>query len=208
MRIRTITVKMLWERCYLLIDKNNEAVIIDPGGDGQKILKVLDEEQVKLKAILITHGHFDHIGAVQEIKAKTGAEVIAHEEGEKYLREQAYNLSTDFGMDISFEADRYVTDKEQLRFNESELEFEVIHVPGHTADSVAYYHQETDSLFSGDIIFKLGIGRTDFPGSDSSKLAQGIKERIFSLPSQTTIHPGHGFKTMVEFERERNPYIT
>ncbi|ONI46634.1 hypothetical protein AN642_02840, partial [Epulopiscium sp. SCG-B10WGA-EpuloA2] len=159
------------------------------------------------KAIFITHGHFDHIGAVEEIRKNTGAEVIAHKEGKRYLHDPQFNLSTHIGETISFDADKYVGANEELNINNGELQFKVIYVPGHSADGVAYYHKPSNSLFVGDIIFRASIGRTDLPGSDSLKLISGIKEKILTLSDDTTLYPGHGLKTTVAFEKKNNPFI-
>ncbi|OON95888.1 MAG: hypothetical protein ATN31_10370 [Candidatus Epulonipiscioides saccharophilum] len=207
MEIKRITVGTMGEQCYLIIDDNKEAVMIDPGDDAAILIDELNKAGATLKAILITHGHFDHISAVEAVKAKTGAEVIAHKEGKKYLPNPVYNLSSMVGLNISIEADRYVSANEEININDSELKFKVIYVPGHSSDGVAYYNKENEALFVGDILFRLGIGRTDLPGSNSLQLIEGIENKIFTLPAETKVYPGHGEETTVGFEKKNNPFF-
>ncbi|WP_010168070.1 MBL fold metallo-hydrolase [Candidatus Epulonipiscium viviparus] len=207
MNIRTITVGNMGEQCYLLIDDNHDAVMVDPGDDANILLHELEAADATLKAILITHGHFDHIAAVEEIREKTGAKVIAHKEGKRYLTDPTYNLSNMIGKNISFEADMYVSANEEIKLNDSELTFKVLYVPGHTSDGVAFYHAATATLFAGDIIFRNSVGRTDLPGSNTLQLLEGIKSKIFKLPDATLIYPGHGLRTTVGFEKKNNTFV-
>ncbi|ONI45785.1 hypothetical protein AN640_04110 [Candidatus Epulonipiscium fishelsonii] len=215
MKIVTLKVGVFEEMTYILIDeRTNKVVIIDPGAEATRIINYLKEIGLvenrqgtsDLLAILITHGHYDHIGAIPELVEKFGPEVIAHEESKIYLNNSGYNLSSKVGREmIELDASRYIKDGEILKFSD-ELEFKVIYVPGHTLDGVAYYHEKSKSIFVGDIIFKRSIGRSDFFGGNQKQLIAGIKNKIFNLPDNVKIYCGHGDVTTVGEEKSLNPY--
>ncbi|OOB80009.1 MAG: hypothetical protein ATN34_01495 [Epulopiscium sp. Nele67-Bin002] len=208
MRINMYPVGEIEELCYLAIDENtNEAVLVDPGTEAKRLLKAIDDEGVSLKAILITHGHYDHIGGVMEIRKATGAKVIAHVEGKNYLPNPAYNLSGYRPVStIQFDADEYVEEGE-LHINDGELQFEVIHIPGHTSDGVAFYSANAKVIFVGDILFKNGVGRSDLPGGNHISLIEGIKHKLLSLPDDVAVLPGHGPTTSIGLEKRTNMYL-
>ncbi|OOB80258.1 MAG: hypothetical protein BEN19_05900 [Epulopiscium sp. Nuni2H_MBin003] len=208
MKIKKILVGPVQELCYFIVDEDTkDAVMIDPGDEAERLISYIQKEEINLRAILITHAHFDHIGAVEAIKEQTGAEIIAHRNGKKTLLDPNFNLSCMTQTPISFEADRYVDDKEMINLESMGLTFEVIFVPGHTMDGVAYYSKQLSAVFVGDIIFKNGVGRSDLPGGNAQQLIAGIQDKICTLPTETTIYPGHGFTTNVADEIQNNPYI-
>lgn len=207
MILKILTVGMMAVNCYIVGDETSgKGVVIDPGADGDKIIEVIQKENLAIEYILLTHGHFDHIGALDQVKEFTHAKVIIHEEGKAYLSDPSLNLSGAFG-DNGFtkNADRFVTDGEIIEVGN--LKFKVIHTPGHTMDGVNYYEENNKVLFSGDSLFQKSIGRTDFPKGDFSLLTTSIKEKLFILPEDIMVYPGHEGATTIKLEKRHNPYF-
>ncbi|MGL4738495.1 MAG: MBL fold metallo-hydrolase [Cellulosilyticaceae bacterium] len=210
MRIDTLTVGMLQEHTYIVSDEvTKAAVIIDPGADAGRIIDFVKNNELDVKKILLTHGHFDHIGAVPELRTAIGCGVIAHEVAPMYLEKPENNLSRVFGHnDLQFAADEYVGDQDLICIEGSDtLTFEVIFAPGHTADGVAFYHRASGNAFVGDIIFRGSVGRSDHPGGNAAHLIHSIQTKIFTLPEDVVVHPGHGPATTVGYEKRTNPYF-
>ncbi|MGL4344149.1 MAG: MBL fold metallo-hydrolase [Cellulosilyticaceae bacterium] len=210
MRIDVLTVGMLQEHTYIVSDEMTKAAaIIDPGAEAGRIIDFVRNNGLEVKKILLTHGHFDHIGAVPELREALGCPVVAHEVSPMYLEKPENNLSRVFGrMDLQFVADEYVKDKEVIHIEGSdELVFEVVFAPGHTADGVAFYHRASGNAFVGDIIFRGSVGRADHPGGNAAQLLQSIQREIFTLPEDVVLHPGHGPSTTVGYEKRTNPYF-
>lgn len=210
MKIEQLTVGLLQEHTYFVIDEGTKhAFMIDPGAQADIILNKVQEEGLIIEKILLTHGHFDHIGAVKKIKEALGVVVVAHERGTDYLENPAWNLSGMFGGEsLTLQADIYVKhgDKVALEAN-PEVTFEVIHIPGHTTDGVAYYSAQNNVAIVGDIIFDGSVGRTDNPGGDMNMLLKYIPQRLFVLPEETIIYCGHGNHTTVKKEKYTNPFF-
>lgn len=180
---------------YLVSDQDS-TFIIDPGADGEKILAFIQEKNLEVDKIILTHGHFDHIGAVAYIQEKTGAKLFIHSEDKEYLMDGQKNLSY-------FTGDLIETVSPDSLLEEGDLigNFRVIHSPGHTPGSICLYNEEEGILFSGDTIFKNGYGRTDFPGGDQQTLFNSIR-KLLQLPDETIVLPGHGPSTTIaEFKR-------
>lgn len=209
MKIERLTVGMLQEHTYFVIDeKSKTTFIIDPGAEASRLLKKVKEEGLKVQAILLTHAHFDHIGAAPELREALKCEIITHEESKIYLSNANYNLSGVFGdMPFTFEADRYIKEGDLLHLNESDITFKVLFAPGHTLDGIAYYSEEQGVAFVGDIIFKGSIGRCDHPGGDMQTLLRSIPQQIFTLPEKTILYAGHGEATTVGKEKSTNPFF-
>lgn len=217
MLIHKIQVGPLQVCCYLVIDQGAaEAMIIDPGADSGEIVAFLKKQGLLLKNMVITHGHGDHIGANAGIKkAFPDAQICVHEADEDMLPYPAKNLSilaAFYGGTTvrSPMADRLLRDGDTVAAGRHT--FEVIHTPGHTPGGIClYYNNPADEkppvLFSGDTLFKEGIGRTDFPGCDQKKLIHAIKERLFVLDERTIVYPGHGPSTTIAEEKKNNPFI-
>lgn len=204
MDFSVIVTGVLEENCYIVYDKAGTCVIIDPGDDSEAIADNISENDLTPKAILLTHGHFDHTGAVVALKERyESLPVYIHYDDRKMLSEPEQQGTFDFGVNDEFEADRYIEDGEKLRFGT--LEFTVIHTPGHTKGSCCFLCDGT--LFSGDTLFKGSVGRVDLPGGSESAMKKTLREKIAPLPDFLTVHPGHGdFTTMAE-EKAENPYI-
>lgn len=206
MNIKRFTHGMCQANAYILSDeKTGNAVMFDSCGCNDKIIKYLNENKLSLKAILLTHGHFDHIDGLSELKNITGADVYIFSEEEKFLSDSELNLSyNDADFDSSLQkADYLLSDGEKLCI--AGMEIQVIHTPGHTSGSVCF--KCGDCLFSGDTLFMGSIGRFDFPTGDGSEEVKSIKERLLILENDVKVYPGHGFSTTIGKEREENPYL-
>ena len=201
MEIKTFEAGPLGANNYLLIDEN-EAVIIDCSEVKSEILKELEGKV--LKYILLTHGHFDHVLGVNEMREKTNAKVLIHQNDISRMNEsaaimQSFGVS---GVDIP-KADDYINDGDTLSFGNTKIK--IIHTPGHTEGCVCYLIDE--KLFSGDTLFKDSVGRCDLPGGNFSKMSDSIKNILFKLDDNTEVYPGHGPKTSIGYEKQYNELI-
>jgi len=205
MIIEVVLVGHLEVNCYVLAAKEGlRAIIIDPGGEDRKIKKVLDRHQLKPGIVVNTHGHIDHIGCDD----KFGAPVYIHTDDAALLKDAGLNMS-EF-LNIPFTVNSKINtlqDKDKIELDGVELE--VIHVPGHTPGGIALLLKAPKDkiLFSGDSLFCRSIGRTDFPGADGGLLIQGIKEKLFILPDDTVVYPGHGPSSTIGEEKRENPFL-
>lgn len=199
--------------CYFIYDDDTkELLIADPAGDADKLKQRITEYGLKPVAILLTHGHFDHIGAVDELRAEYGIKVYCMEEEKEVLENVAYNLSTWMGEGFTVKPDVLLTDGQELVL--AGMRIRVIATPGHTRGSCCYYFEQEekehqphpgDFLLSGDTLFAESYGRTDFPTGSMSQLTRSIKEKLFVLPDETPVYTGHGEPTSIEHEKRYNP---
>lgn len=206
MKIKSVVSASMGENCYIVIDENsNKAVIIDPGENADKIYKSACDEQAEVEYILLTHCHFDHIGAVEKLKDMTKAQVIIPK-GEELLAENpVYNLSAMTGNEFIVNYDKVVGSGDIISFGNIELK--LISTPGHTPGGACYYAEEYDVLFSGDTLFYMSVGRSDFPMGDGNLLNKSIIDKLFVLPENTKVFPGHGNTTTIGFEKQNNMYV-
>ncbi len=204
MEIKLFTVGELGVNCYL-VSENGKAVVIDPGGDGEAILRVLQEKSLQLEGIINTHGHFDHIGANGQLKAATKAPLYIHREDAGYLQDPEANLSLWAGLGpvVSPPADVLLSGGEVLEL--AGLAFEVLHTPGHSPGGICL--KVGNVLFTGDTLFSGSVGRVDFPGSSWEKLVRSITEVILPLDPDTVIYPGHGPASTLKAEKQQNPFL-
>lgn len=204
--IKSMTLGMVATNCYLIINKETKkALLIDPADNALRISNVIEENVCTLKAILLTHGHFDHIMALNELKKRYNVPVYAHEEEEDVLKQSSLNMSGMIGQIYTTQADIYVKDGEHLKL--AGLDIIVLHTPGHTKGGVCYYLPEEKVLMSGDTLFHCSIGRTDFPTGSMSQLVRSVKEQLFVLPDDVQVYPGHDSVTSIGYEKQYNPFF-
>ena len=189
---------------YFYIDeKTKHGWLIDAGAEAQKLLNVIKQNDWKIEAILLTHGHFDHIGAVEKISKELNIPYLIHLEGKKYLENPQFNLSSFFAHQIVLNKAEYFDDNDIISLSNDSAKLKVISTPGHTLDSVVFYDEKNHLAFVGDTIFKAGYGNTQFPGGDENTLMNSIKNKIFTLPDKTILYSGHSDETTVEAEKKR-----
>lgn len=185
---------------YLLILDNKECYIIDASSELSGFKKIIKDENLDLKAILLTHAHFDHIMGLDNLKEYFKVDIVCHVKEKNVLNNQNINLSSMIGRKIEFEADVYLTGEEG-----SFGSIKYFLTPGHTSGGVCY--QIDKHLFTGDTLFAGSIGRTDFEGGDYNTLINVIKEKLFLLDPDTTIYPGHGPTSKIGYEINNNPFL-
>ncbi|MGL5149530.1 MAG: MBL fold metallo-hydrolase [Clostridium sp.] len=198
MIIKTIPAGIYDANCYILIDEaTNESVILDPGGDEIRLEGFINSLGVKVKYILLTHGHVDHVGAVEYLSKVYNAPYYIHEQEEEYMKKDNYvfgNLS---------KANGNLKEGDTLTFGGETIK--VIETPGHTKGGVCFLIG--DRVFTGDTLFQGSIGRTDFPGGDFDEIINSIRTKLLVLGDSIEVYPGHGPKSTIEFEKRRNPFL-
>ena len=198
MIVKTIITGEIQENCYIVIEENTKkAFMVDPGDEGKKIADVVDSLGVELEFILLTHGHFDHVGAVEYIADKYKIPFYINEIDEKWS-EKVPSL---FGK--LRKADGYLKDGDTIAFGDKSIK--IISTPGHTEGGLCFLID--DVLLTGDTLFRASVGRTDFPGGNSKKIIDSIKNRLLGLGDDISVYPGHGPSSTIAFEKERNPYL-
>lgn len=203
MKIAVMQVGLLNVNCYIVMSEQQNAAVIDPGGEAERILDYLQANRLTLKKILLTHGHIDHIGAVKALKEQTNAEIYIHELDAEMLNDTVKNLAAPFRMDYqSVASDHTFSDGSKITLDE--ISFTVMHTPGHTKGSSVFLSGTT--MFSGDTLFQGLIGRIDFYGGDYEAMQRSLKA-LGSLETDYTVLSGHGDRTTLDEEKKNNPYL-
>ncbi len=187
--------------CYIVQDEETkETMVIDPGAEPEKIIEMLDILDAKLKYIYLTHCHGDHIGALKELKDAKGGKILIHRNDVEGLYNKDISLTDYIGIhEIKLEADSRVDDNDKIHIGN--MEFQVIHTPGHTAGGSSLYNEKEKLLFSGDTLFHGTWGRTDLPTSSFQDIIKSITTKLLVLPDETIVYPGHGKSTMIGEEK-------
>ena len=190
---------------YFYIDeKTNHGFLIDPGAQADKLLRIIDQRKFNIEKILLTHGHFDHIGAVAAIQQNLNIPVCMQKNGRDYVENPVWNLSSEFGLDMKLENVTYLEDFSEIILSTNEnFKLKLIPCAGHTTDGAIYYSEVDGVAFVGDSIFKGSFGRTDFYGGDEKTLFENIKTQILTLPDDTVLLSGHSEFTTVADEKNR-----
>lgn len=208
---KTFTVNPFQENSYLIVDENKNGVIIDPGfiDNQEKYLfkNFISENQINLEAIWLTHAHLDHLFGVSFVKEFYKIPIFMNRADENligisHIIAESYGLKTDPCPDPDF----FVNEGDYLKISEKEL-FQVIECPGHSPGSICFYNQAESFLIGGDVLFKESIGRTDLPGGDYSQLEKSIKNKLYVLPNETIVLPGHGPSTTIGYEKINNQFV-
>lgn len=207
MKITNLPSGALQVNTYLAVDEEtNKGFVVDPGGYNPVLTKKIQDENIDIEYIILTHGHSDHISGVNEHKAEfEGCKVVAHAEEEPMLHDIRMNFSAEFGMPYTVDADIYVNDGDELKVGNIDLKF--FHTPGHSPGGMCIYAEKENVLFSGDTLFRQSIGRTDFPGCSFKDLAASIRSKLYVLPEETQVFPGHMGPTQIGFEKRNNPFV-
>lgn len=205
MKIHHLNLGELKSNCYIVETAPGRCIAVDIGGDSRLLLEFLKLHKLELSKILLTHGHFDHIGGVAEAAAASGAEVYIHESDAPMLQSEALSLASGMSFLPFKPVSDYIAVTGDCYINDGELSFRVLHTPGHSHGSVCYICE--DSIFSGDTLFCCSIGRTDFPGS-SPEMMRSSLITLKNLEGDYKIYPGHNETTTLGYERKSNPYLS
>jgi glyoxylase-like metal-dependent hydrolase (beta-lactamase superfamily II) len=213
MQIKTFELNPLGVNTYILSDETKECVVIDAAcflADEKKLLiNYILSNGFSVKHLINTHLHFDHILGVNALVEQFGVKLASHQ-GDEFLLEglpekmQMFGFPTG-GVNYAPEIGHYLNDNDTIAFGNQQLK--VIHLPGHSPGSLVFYHEASNSLFTGDVLFQASIGRTDLPGGNYNLLTEGVRTKLFTLPPETTVYPGHGPTTNIGYEKENNPFV-
>jgi glyoxylase-like metal-dependent hydrolase (beta-lactamase superfamily II) len=209
MKIDRLVLGEFETNCYIvrLNDSAADCLIIDAGLDAPQLLVFLEKHKLEPAALVITHGHIDHIAGIEKLRAKyPSMRVYIHKLDSELLTDSVGNLSFMAGESFGTEhADLLVDEPDMI--NEAGITLKVIHTPGHTPGGICLYAEQDGSVFVGDTLFADSVGRTDFPGGNIRQLIEGIKQKLLTLPEETVVYPGHGSRTTIGREKKHNPFL-
>ena len=202
-----LPVGMLGCNCSVLGDEiSREAIVIDPGDEISRILDIIHRNQLTVKMIVITHAHIDHIGGTEKLRAATGAPVYMHE-ADKMLSDQLAVQASWLGIEAPKDPGIDTPAREGDIIRAGAIEAHVLHTPGHTPGSISIYLPLESKLIAGDTLFEGSIGRTDLPGGDTAQIGRSIRGKLYTLPEETIVFPGHGATTSIGKEKKHNPFV-
>ncbi len=205
MIIETLEVGPLATNCYIVgSESGRKGMIIDPGGEAERILEKISDLKLDIKLIILTHAHMDHVGALGEISEAIGVDIAAHAANNGTLGDGSLSAFLGISPPILPVPDRLLRDDDSIDVGDG-LCFIVRHTPGHSPDSICLLGEGV--VFSGDTLFNYGIGRADLPGGNPSQLMNSIRTKLMILNDETIVYPGHGPKTTIGAERRGNPFL-
>ena len=208
LKVYPMSLGMYQTNCYIL-SNGDKAIIVDPGDEATKIITYLETNGLRPVAIFVTHGHFDHIGAVKEVQAKYEIPIYAHQDEMQYFTDSKYNSSWKSGrppieiQDLS--AFKFISEDQIIEVLDQKID--VRHVPGHSLGSLAFYFKDAGIVIAGDALFKGSIGRTDLFNGNFEQLIKSIETKLFTLPDSTVVYTGHGPATTIADEKRTNPFF-
>lgn len=208
MKNQIIPVTAFAQNCSLIwCEQTRLAALVDPGGDAERIKQAVSQTGVTLMQILLTHGHLDHVGAAAELAQYYGVPIIGPEKEDQFWLAELPAQSRMFGLDDcpSLQPDRWLNEGDVI--NIGTISLQVLHCPGHTPGHVVFYDKASKLLISGDVLFKGGVGRSDFPRGDHQQLITAIKQKLLPLGDDVTFIPGHGPLSTLGYERQHNPFL-
>ena len=196
----------VYTNCYFLKNKENgETLIIDPADQPERIFQKAAQMEGTPVAVLLTHGHFDHISAAEAVRDRYDIPVYACPQEAEMLWEPSVNMTQYYGRPVSMKVDKMPSDLEV--FEAAGFKVQMIFTPGHTKGSCCYYFKDEDVLFSGDTLFHGSVGRTDFPGGSSAQIVESLHRLVDALPEDTVVYPGHDTSTTIGYEKRYNPFV-
>lgn len=208
MKWHRLVVGPLQENTYIIWNDEREGLIIDPGSESKRIIDFIHEKHIKPLAILLTHAHFDHIGAVDAVRDAFKIPVYIHKNEEDWLEDPNKNGSKHFPLGIvsARKAEHILEEEQHLTLGKFHLQ--IFETPGHSPGSMSFYFQKENVVFSGDALFQGSIGRTDLPFGNYQQLIQSIHDKLLVLPEETVVCPGHGPETTIQAEMNSNPFLS
>jgi glyoxylase-like metal-dependent hydrolase (beta-lactamase superfamily II) len=204
--VKTLSVGMTQANCYILgCEETQLGAVIDPGAEGERILEAVEDSGLKISHVLLTHAHFDHMGAADQVVKATGAPLAIHPDDLPVLNMAGGAML--FGLPAPPIPEPGIRLEAGQEIAVGELTLRVLHTPGHSPGHVSFYEADQGVVFDGDVLFAQGIGRHDLPGGDLETLMRSIKQELLALPDQTIVYSGHGPQTTIGRERSSNPWL-